>query len=78
MNIILRYHGHSVVLSAISEYFDMKLDSNLGTALKEILIDNVDNDATQRAIDYCYTGEIGMFLFHHIKFNLFQCVIRQC
>ncbi|XP_077293318.1 kelch-like protein 26 [Arctopsyche grandis] len=53
-----RYQGHSVVLSAISEYFDTKLDNNLGTSLKEISIDNLDNDATQRVIDYCYTGEI--------------------
>ncbi|XP_077293317.1 kelch-like protein 21 [Arctopsyche grandis] len=54
-----RYYVHSNVLSAASEYFNLKLVDNLGTlSLKEIKIDNLDYDATQRAIDYCYTGEI--------------------
>lgn len=56
----LSYHVHSVVLSAVSEYFNLKLVNNLGTpSLKNIPINNLDNKATQRAIDYCYTGEIG-------------------
>ncbi|XP_077292080.1 kelch-like protein 23 [Arctopsyche grandis] len=54
-----RYQVHSVVLSAVSEYFNLKLVDNLGMpSLKEIPLNNLDNDATQRAIDYCYTGEI--------------------
>ncbi|XP_077291905.1 kelch-like protein 26 isoform X2 [Arctopsyche grandis] len=54
-----RYQAHSVVLSALSEYLYLKLVDNVRTSsIKEIPINNLDNDATQRVIDYCYTGEI--------------------
>ncbi|XP_077292901.1 kelch-like protein 15 [Arctopsyche grandis] len=54
-----RYQVHSVVISAVSEYLNLKLFDNVGTpSLKVIPINNLDNDATQRAIEYCYTGEI--------------------
>ncbi|XP_077292755.1 kelch-like protein 28 [Arctopsyche grandis] len=55
--------SHSLVLSSVSEYFNKKLvnDSEI-PSFKQISIDNLDNEATQRIIDYCYTGEIaGLF-----------------
>lgn len=55
--------AHRLVLSAGSEYFSAMFNSNLRESCQsEIVLQDVDGDALQELVHYCYTGTFLLYL----------------
>ena len=57
-----RFPAHRLVLSVASEYFSAMFTSQLiESKQNEIVLENVEVEAMNALIPYCYTGVIGKF-----------------
>lgn len=63
-----RYLSHSVVLAAVSQYLNSKIEEIETDPRKEIFLDDVNATATLAMIEFCYTGKIGIYFFLIINF----------